>query len=153
MPAEWEPHEQTWMVWPERPDNWRNGGKPAQAAFAAVAKGHRALRAGHRLRQRRAVRERARRLDDGNIRVVEISSDDAWVRDTGPTFVIDDKGDVRGVDWGFNAWGGFEGGLYFPWQRDDQVARKIPEIERAPATAPTTSSSRAARSTSTAKAR
>ncbi|WP_079389550.1 agmatine deiminase, partial [Pseudomonas aeruginosa] len=70
------------------------------------------------------------RLDDGNIRVVEISSDDAWVRDTGPTFVIDDKGDVRGVDWGFNAWGGFEGGLYFPWQRDDQVARKILEIER-----------------------
>ncbi|MBN0203897.1 agmatine deiminase family protein, partial [Pseudomonas aeruginosa] len=65
------------------------------------------------------------RLDDGNIRVVEISSDDAWVRDTGPTFVIDDKGDVLGVDWGFNAWGGFEGGLYFPWQRDDQVARKI----------------------------
>ena len=61
---------------------------------------------------------------------MEISSDDAWVRDTGPTFVIDDKGDVRGVDWGFNAWGGFEGGLYFPWQRDDQVARKILEIER-----------------------
>ena len=31
MPAEWETHSQTWMVWPERPDNWRNGGKPAQA--------------------------------------------------------------------------------------------------------------------------
>ena len=29
MPAEWETHSQTWMVWPERPDNWRNGGKPA----------------------------------------------------------------------------------------------------------------------------
>ena len=38
MPAEWETHSQTWMVWPERPDNWRNGGKPAQAAFTAVAK-------------------------------------------------------------------------------------------------------------------
>ena len=38
MPAEWEQHQQTWMVWPQRPDNWRLGGKPAQAAFTAVAK-------------------------------------------------------------------------------------------------------------------
>ena len=72
------------------------------------------------------------RLDQANIRVVEITSDDAWVRDTGPTFVINDQGDVRGVDWTFNAWGGFDGGLYWPWLRDDQVARKILEIERYP---------------------
>ena len=38
MPAEWAPQTQVWMVWPERPDNWRLGGKPAQAAFTAVAK-------------------------------------------------------------------------------------------------------------------
>jgi len=38
MPAEWAPQTQTWMIWPERPDNWRLGGKPAQAAHAAVAK-------------------------------------------------------------------------------------------------------------------
>ena len=37
MPAEWAPQTQTWMIWPERPDNWRLGGKPAQAAHAAVA--------------------------------------------------------------------------------------------------------------------
>ena len=129
MPAEWEPHEQTWMVWPERPDNWRNGGKPAQAASPRWPRPSRASSRSPSAPAPGSTRTRAR-LDDGNIRVVEISSDDAWVRDTGPTFVIDDKGDVRGVDWGFNAWGGFEGGLYFPWQRDDQVARKILEIER-----------------------
>ncbi|MCE2991256.1 MAG: agmatine deiminase family protein, partial [Nitrosomonadaceae bacterium] len=38
MPAEWAPHKQTWMVWPERPDNWRDHARPAQAAFAAVAR-------------------------------------------------------------------------------------------------------------------
>ena len=27
MPAEWEPHERTWMGWPERVDNWREGAK------------------------------------------------------------------------------------------------------------------------------
>ena len=51
------------------------------------------------------------------------------MRDTGPTFVIDDNGGLRGVDWTFNAWGGEDGGLYADWQRDDEVARKILEIE------------------------
>ena len=133
MPAEWAPQSQVWMVWPERPDNWRLGGKPAQAAHVAVAKaiarfepvtiGVSAAQYEHAC---------ARLLGTPNIRVVEMSNDDAWVRDTGPTFVINDAGEVRGVDWGFNAWGGFEGGLYAPWNRDEQVAGKILQIERCP---------------------
>ncbi|MEZ5460165.1 MAG: agmatine deiminase, partial [Steroidobacteraceae bacterium] len=58
------------------------------------------------------------------------SSDDAWMRDVGPTCVVDRAGTVRGVDWRFNAWGGLRGGLYFPWDQDDLVARKVLEIER-----------------------
>ncbi len=38
MPAEFEPQKQIWMVWPERPDNWRWGAKPAQKAFVNVAR-------------------------------------------------------------------------------------------------------------------
>ncbi len=37
MPAEWEPHAGAWMLWPERPDNWRDEARPAQRAYAAVA--------------------------------------------------------------------------------------------------------------------
>lgn len=129
MPAEWAPHTRTWMVWPERPDNWRLGGKPAQAAFTAVAKAIARFEPVTVCASAAQYENARARLDDANIRVVEITTDDAWVRDTGPTFVIDDQGEVRGVDWAFNAWGGFDGGLYFPWQRDDQVARKILEIE------------------------
>jgi hypothetical protein len=55
------------------------------------------------------------------VRVVELASDDAWMRDCGPTFVVDDEGDVRLVDWLFNAWGGLYDGLYFPWDRDQLV--------------------------------
>jgi agmatine deiminase len=65
------------------------------------------------------------------VRVVELSSDDAWMRDVGPTFVVDGDGERRGVDWRFNAWGGLEGGLYFPWDRDARVAAKVCEAERA----------------------
>ncbi|WP_183166445.1 agmatine deiminase [Azomonas macrocytogenes] len=130
MPAEWESHSQTWMLWPERPDNWRLGGKPAQAAFIEVARAiarFEPVSVGVCAGQ---YENACARLEHPAIRVLEISSDDAWARDTGPTFVIDDKGEVRGVDWTFNAWGGLEGGLYWPWQRDDQVARKILQIER-----------------------
>jgi agmatine deiminase len=51
------------------------------------------------------------------------------MRDVGPTFVVNTRGAVRGVDWHFNAWGGLNGGLYFPWDKDDLVARKVLEVE------------------------
>ncbi|RZA28830.1 MAG: agmatine deiminase, partial [Proteobacteria bacterium] len=130
MPAEWAPHTQTWMLWPERPDNWRLGGKPVQAAHVALAKAiarFEPVTVGVSAGQYDNARAR---LDVPNIRVVEMSSDDAWMRDTGPTFVIDQSGQVRGVDWAFNAWGGFAGGLYAPWNRDEQVASKVLDMER-----------------------
>jgi agmatine deiminase len=130
MPAEWEPQAQTWMLWPERPDNWRLGGKPAQAAFSAVA---RAIAEFEPVSVGVSAGQYANacaRLEHANIRVVELASDDAWVRDTGPTFVTDAKGEVRGVHWDFNAWGGLQGGLYAPWDRDAQVADKILRLER-----------------------
>ncbi|MEH6366053.1 MAG: agmatine deiminase [Pseudomonas marincola] len=130
MPAEWAPHSQTWMVWPQRPDNWRLGGKPAQLAFSAVAKAIAEFEPVTVCVSAEQYENARARLDHANIRLVEISTDDAWVRDTGPTFVTNGQGEVRGVDWTFNAWGGFDGGLYSPWNRDDQVASKILEIER-----------------------
>ena len=129
MPGEFEPHAGCWMLWPERRDNWRLGAEPAQQAFAQVAKAISryepvtvGVSASHY--------EPARQALPARIRVVELSANDAWMRDVGPTFVIDDRGAVRGVDWRFNAWGGPIDGLYAPWDLDDQVARKVCEIER-----------------------
>jgi agmatine deiminase len=130
MPAEFERHSGCWMLWPERPDNWRSGAKPAQAAFTAVATAIAAaepVSVGVSAAQFQNARARLPR----NVRVVELSSNDSWVRDCGPTFVIDAKGRRRGVDWEFNAWGGLKGGLYFPWDRDGEVAQKILELEGA----------------------
>jgi agmatine deiminase len=69
----------------------------------------------------------ARRRLPSAVRVVEISSNDAWMRDVGPTFLVNQRGGLRGVDWGFNAWGGLDGGLYFPWDQDAAVAQKVLE--------------------------
>ena len=130
MPGEFEPHSGCWMAWPERPDNWRLGAKPAQHAFAAVAE---AIAAAEPVTM--AVSdsqfEHCRSLLSPAVRVVELSTDDAWMRDIGPSFVVDGSGRRRGVDWRFNAWGGLDGGLYFPWDRDERAAAKLLEIEGA----------------------
>ena len=128
MPGEFEPHAGCWLLWPERPDNWRLGAKPAQQCFVTLAT---AIAGGEPVTVGVSAAQyaNARRQLPAAIRVVELSSNDAWVRDTGPTFVVNDRGGMRGVDWQFNAWGGLQGGLYFPWDRDDAVAQKIIEIE------------------------
>jgi agmatine deiminase len=128
MPGEFESHAATWMAWPRRPDNWRDGAGPAREAFVAVA----AAVAGSE-----PVRV-ATHPDDvagaagalgATATVVPLPTDDAWMRDIGPTFVVDTAGVVRGVDWVFNAWGGERGGLYSSWVLDDAAASAVCEFE------------------------
>ncbi len=128
MPGEFEPHAGTWLLWPERPDNWRLGGKPAQKAFVDVAS---AIARFEPVTMGVSAAQflNARNMLPGNIRVVEIANNDSWIRDCGPTFVKNDEGVVRGVDWDFNAWGGLDEGLYFPWDLDDLVPQKVLNIE------------------------
>lgn len=129
MPGEYEKHSGTWMLWPERPDNWRMGAKPAQHAFTAVASAISKFEP-VTMCVSAAQYQNTRNMLPPGIRLVEMSSDDSWIRDCGPTFIVNGKGGIRGVDWEFNAWGGLTGGLYFPWDLDDLVARKVLEIER-----------------------
>jgi agmatine deiminase len=130
MPGEFEPHRGCWMLWPERPDNWRLAAQPAQRAWLAVAS---AIATSEPVTVGASATQfvTARRLLPARIRVVRLASNDAWMRDVGPTFVLDSRGRRRGVDWRFNAWGGLNGGIYFPWDADDRVARQVLEYERA----------------------
>ena len=129
MPAEFARQDRVWMGWPYRSDTWAHGAKPAQAQYAEIA---------------RAIAEftpvvmcvnqadfancKAQFADDENVTVIEMSTDDAWFRDTGATFVINGKGDKRACHWHFNAYGGLIDGLYFPWNKDEQVAEKMAEL-------------------------
>ena len=128
MPGEFGPHSGCWMVWPERADLWRLQAGPAQEAFAVVAA---AINASEPVTMGVSDRlfESCRAVLPPSVRVAELSSDDAWMRDAGPTFVVDGRGVRRGVDWHFNAWGGLHGGLYHPWDRDERVAAKVLELE------------------------
>lgn len=124
MPGEFEPHKSCWMVWPERGDTYRLKAGPAQKAFADMA---------------RAILEfepvnicvskdqfaTAKETLPRQATLFEMASDDAWVRDTGPSFVVNRDGDVRGVNWEFNAWGG----IFTPFDRDAAVAGNILALE------------------------
>ncbi len=127
MPGEFEPHEGCIMIFPERSDSWQYGGYAARKAFVKVAEAI-ALSEKVTICASAVQYDNARALLPDHIRVVEMSSNDAWARDYCPTFVKSDGGEVRGIDWGFNAWGGLYDGLYFPWDKDNAMARKLCDL-------------------------
>ncbi|HEX8757067.1 MAG TPA: agmatine deiminase family protein, partial [Steroidobacteraceae bacterium] len=121
MPAEFEPHDATWLLWPERTDNWREGARPAQQAVLAVAAAicrFEPVRLGVPPAHFESVNETA----PAGVELARIEYDDIWVRDTGPTFLVAEQPDtLRSVQWRFNAWGG----LYQPFTRDLTLPREI----------------------------
>lgn len=103
MPGEFEPHDAIWLVWPES-EEWRHDGalaEPVIAEMAAAISGDINVR----LVASRRGAERARRMVPSAVEIVEMKGGTNWVRDDGPTFLINDKGARRGVDWVFNEWG------------------------------------------------
>lgn len=128
MPAEYEPHRGCVMIWPVRPGSWPYGGAEAQGAFIQVA---RAIADSEEVWMlagpEHLAQAQAAFAQDEKIHVLSIPTDDAWARDVGPTCVVNEAGQVRGIDWQFNAWGGSFDGLYAHWEQDNAAARAICE--------------------------
>ncbi|WP_282605136.1 agmatine deiminase [Pelagibius sp. Alg239-R121] len=103
MPGEFENHEAIWLVWPEAPE-WRLKGELAEGVIAKLAA---AIASDIPVRLAATSRQaaRVRSLVPEAVEVVEMNAGTNWVRDDGPTFLIDDKNGRRGVDWVFNGWG------------------------------------------------
>lgn len=127
MPGEFEPHKGCWMIWPERGDTFRLGARLAQRAFAQVAETILAFEPVTMCVSFEQYENARYRLHE-DIRLIEMSSDDAWARDTCPCFLVNRTGGIRGVDWRFNAWGG----IFSPYNKDEAVAGKILELEKTP---------------------
>jgi agmatine deiminase len=137
-PAEWEPHRATWLAWPHNPETWP--GRLDRAVDGLVA----TVRALHGREQVRilvadeAMEDAARRrlaaagVDvDRGVDFPHVPTDDAWLRDTGPIFVVREAAGAQecaAIDFRFDAWGG----KYPPWDRDDAVARHIARHSGAP---------------------
>ncbi|MEO0772231.1 MAG: agmatine deiminase family protein [Pseudomonadota bacterium] len=121
MPAEWEDHARTWMMWPCRDVVWPD--------MEATRRNYRDV--AHAIRDfepltmvvRPEDMEGARNLLGSDIDLIDHPIDDSWARDAGPNFLKNAAGEVAGSCFEFNAWGG----KYDPYDGDNAVAEVICE--------------------------
>ncbi len=129
MPAEWAPHEATWLSWPHNWETWPTQLRAVQNVWLEMI---RALSPHERINllvnDERSQRNVASRLQNAGAvmdKVVffDIPTVDVWMRDYGPTFVTRNhrENPLALNDWIFNGWGG----KYKLYERDDNVAREI----------------------------
>lgn len=135
MPPEWAPHEGTWLSWPHNLETWPASLEQTETALTtaviALAAGEvvhiNALDAGHRA----AILERfTGRVPPGRVVAHVIPTDDAWCRDHGAIFVIDEQDKRVALNFRFNAWGG-----KYPFARDDVVPARMAELLGVPTVA------------------
>lgn len=104
MPFEGARHTRTWMGFPCREPLWHGKLAEARRAYAAVARTIARFEPVVLLANEADLSE-ARALAGPEVEVQPMSLDDSWLRDIGPTFLVDRAGMVAGADWMFNAWG------------------------------------------------
>lgn len=122
MPPEWVEHIRTFISWPIKASMCN----PEE--FDAVCKGYTEIIQAISEFEPVTVLVNEDELEkvsgffhDKRIELLAIEHNDAWLRDNGPTFLVNNDGDVAGVNWKFNAWGC----KYSPWDLDDLVAPKL----------------------------
>ncbi|MGV6943994.1 agmatine deiminase family protein [Sphingobacterium kyonggiense] len=128
FPAEWELQEALWLSWPHKEESWPGKLETIYAPYAQFIK----IVADDQLVRINVADEEMKNFATKHIEVAGANmknisfhmnpTNDAWCRDHGPSFVINDQtGEKAVVDWGYNAWGG----KYPPFDLDDVVPTRI----------------------------
>ena len=105
MPAEWQRHARCWMAWPDRTDLWGDSLADTQLAYGRVARAIAGYEPVTMIACSESLREAAR-ICGPSVDTIALPIDDAWLRDTGPAFLVRDDGARAGSAWHFNGWGG-----------------------------------------------
>ncbi|WP_441996506.1 agmatine deiminase family protein [Paenarthrobacter sp. TAF1] len=125
MPAEWETHDRTWMAFPPANATFGAKGSPtlerARTAWATVAQTIARYEPVTVLADPGDL-DAARTWLGGGITAIEVPLDDAWLRDSGPTYTHQADGSLSAVDWVFNGWGAQ---AWASWGNDQNVARAV----------------------------
>ena len=135
MPAEWEPHATTWLAWPHRRSDWLGKFAPIPWVYAEIVRAlvdHEPVNLivrgpKHNVRvwdwlNRAGANRPYFPRHAGGVKFWELPTDRSWVRDSGPIFVVNEKGEKAVLDWHFNAWA-----KYPDWTRDDRIPRFVAE--------------------------
>jgi agmatine deiminase len=110
MPAEWQPHEATWLGWPHELTDWPGKFAPIPWAFAEIVRHLSQVERVHLLIENRAAESRVRTILKksgahlSNVDFFRIPTDRGWMRDSGPICVRKPQGEVAYNNFRFNGW-------------------------------------------------
>ena len=125
MPAEWEPHEATWLGWPHERTDWPGKFAPIPWAFAEIVRHLSQVERVYLLVESREAESRVRAILEksgatlSNIDFFRIPTDRGWMRDSGPICVRNSSGEVAYTNWRFNGWAKYDN-----HKKDAQVVAK-----------------------------
>ena len=137
MPAEWEPHEATWIAWPHYEPDWPGKLEPIGWVYAEIVRAIAMHERVEVLCHDEAVRDKASEAIQAHgvpaegYRLHVVPTDRVWLRDYGPTGVIAPDGSVEWVNWKFNAWA-----KYGDYRRDELVGAAMEQITGIPRIVP-----------------
>jgi agmatine deiminase len=131
MPAEWEPHESTWLAWPHYRNDWPGKFEPILWVYAEIIRHLTRHESVDLIVQNAAAEKQARKLLtranalNDNVRFHRWPTDRVWTRDSGCTFVqcgegIPAREKLCAITWRFNAWA-----KYPNWKEDAKIATKM----------------------------
>lgn len=129
MPAEWEPHEGTWLGWPHNANDWPGKFAAIPWLYAEIVRllsqrerVHILVRGGAEEKRAAGILKRAgANLDHVTFHLWP--TDRVWLRDSGPIFVRNGEGKLAITDWKFNAWA-----KYDDWHQDDTVPAHVAKL-------------------------
>jgi len=126
MPAEWAPHAATWIAWPHNPEDWPGKFRPIPWVYAEIVRHLSRVEDVHILvNDVAAERSATSALRRGGANLARThfhqwATDRVWLRDSGPIFVRNPKGELAVTNWKFNAWAKYDN-----WRRDDQIPHHV----------------------------
>ena len=132
VPAEWEPQEAIWIQWP---GYWEKDYEMTFAKITNIVSRYEKIHILYHsdriyLDAQKALRYIEADPKNENIHWHKVANDNAWMRDNGPVYVLNDNG-LRIQNWNFNAWGGAFGSD-ISFNLDNEVPDKVGAILNMP---------------------
>jgi agmatine deiminase len=123
-PARTERHDRTLVAWPTRRPVWGPYRERAVAEYRALVAAIARFEPVDVIADpEHAAEARAACAGLARVAVLELRIDDAWIRDNGPIYLVDDRGGVAMTHFRFNAWGE----RYLPYADDARVPELLAE--------------------------
>ena len=133
MPAEWEPHDATWIAWPHNEEDWPGRFEPIPWVYGEIVRKLSQVERVRILVQNEDLEASARAILTrlgANLPAVEFRrqpTDRVWARDFAPSFVRAETGGIAAVKWRFTGWAKYENHLL-----DEAAGRAIPGMAGVP---------------------